>query len=1220
MKQLLSLCFAFFTSQILFGQIQTSGQTAFRIKGKVSYSKMALDSQYVYLYANYKGIAIDSALLQLDSTFNFTLLHTDTLFAYKINCMSYEAKGVLPKNPNAEIYIHFKKSENDYQIESGDGKLWDDLFDLAHLPLELVERKNFSIMDSAVFLQQLKQVKDSALRELQNYQNNMQAKAYLEYKRWILMNSEIAKLDFFLLKRFHQKEKTFDAVSPSCTILSHQLLADSTQLYFTAAAYQKLKIRVAAMERINFQTARFNPFEGDCQGIEAKDLKYHEIFSDGPGCMYGIKAKIDIYQNDNKYLMGWAIPPRFEQILPYNNELAIIKQGGKFGLINGCGQIVAEPVYKKLHRGDWKVNDSLPLYYYFIKEKYVGVMDHHGKEVLEDKFEKIIPIDKNHFTFVLPNDHKVGIIDPLGKVIVEPKYDEIKTFKSVVGYYQVSYFHPHLSFNSSNGKNYPLPSNGLIDAEGKEVIQPGWYEFEASSSGVIHWDSYKYNFLRSSKLYIGGGYFIPENGTKMPPQKGIFYNAINKGSYFTVKEKSGQYLFFPNRDSLTKVKFNSIDLNGKERGIVSIEDKKYLIDEFGEYEKFGAFDEIIPSWGYSNSKINEVKKNGKWGLFSFEKFDFVTNCEWDAIDNNVDIYYLKKNGKWTTLPFALKANNKLFFDTIYRFYDDYFMAKKDGLQLVLDNEGNIVFECVDCKMYYLKVDLKSTLVIEKDNRLFKAIGSKLETFQLPEVQVLKLFVNNLKTLALVDKNGFIKFKYGADYYSYCHRVSTHGIWVFYKSNEAVIVDSNGIKKTPSWCKHILPYYLLDDVFYPSLVSSESDLERIAEPHVYKVYTKNGALGLLNHEFRLVVDTFYSEISFEGNLIGLKNAKGLFIKDASLKDILYIPKAKRLVERYNDRIVIEFAKGKKGLFYLNGNIILKPEFEAIRVLPNGLIMASNNKEKHPILDFSLYDSKGKKCSNVLYNLEQNYDTDLLGMSKLIAKDYKMHIINKQGKLLLSTYKNESSFVRVPKFTSNFSLQDTIKYKLKKDTLNGIQVSKFFIKETYRGLVVIDSNLTESERDVINQVNAIFWEKFYDINEFNSSLNKYIMQVYDAYSIPKKSQNLAFYFDKDSIYKISSEDLIIDSMQMKFALNFITQISIDKNIEWNACTKTEMLFTYIKLETDFSEQGLTFTSKSFNDLEGFSTEKSVSYTWQELSPYLNKNHVLAKRFFGSTQDKN
>jgi hypothetical protein len=93
--------------------------------------------------------------------------------------------------------------------------------------------------------------------------------------------------------------------------------------------------------------------------------------------------------------------------------------------------------------------------------------------------------------------------------------------------------------------------------------------------------------------------------------------------------------------------------------------------------------------------------------------------------------------------------------------------------------------------------------------------------------------------------------------------------------------------------------------------------------------------------------------------------------------------------------------------------------------------------------------------------------------------------------------------------------------------------------------------------------------------------------------------------------------LESTQITFATNFVSEIIKDKNVKWNACVKPERLFSHLRFDVDFNAQGMRFLTYSFEDINGSPSKKEVFYTWQELAPYLNKDYVLTKRFLGLNQ---
>lgn len=140
-----------------------------------------------------------------------------------------------------------------------------------------------------------------------------------------------------------------------------------------------------------------------------------------------------------------GIAPRFEDAKDFYEELAAVKEEGKWGYINGLGKWVVKPKF------EWANEFSEGLA--AVKEEgKVCFINHIGRRMIEGDFEiagyfseGLCPVKING---------KWGYINRLGNVVIEPKYEEANTFFA------------NRSAVKVNGKF------GYIDRTGKMIIEP----------------------------------------------------------------------------------------------------------------------------------------------------------------------------------------------------------------------------------------------------------------------------------------------------------------------------------------------------------------------------------------------------------------------------------------------------------------------------------------------------------------------------------------------------------------------------------------------------------------------------------------------------------------------------------------------------------------------------------------------------------------------------
>ncbi|MFC2126539.1 WG repeat-containing protein [Bacteroidota bacterium] len=151
------------------------------------------------------------------------------------------------------------------------------------------------------------------------------------------------------------------------------------------------------------------------------------------------------------------IPEFFDEIFQTDENLAIVKRDGKYGLLNTRGDLLLDPVYKKIAvEPDNKVN-VLPFTYWNI----IDTLNHDIQQFWFDEIEAVnqniykasingtdVFYDKNGSMIGLPGDinivtyqddlaifkekNKYGILDFNGNIIADPRYDEIEVKESFI--------------------------------------------------------------------------------------------------------------------------------------------------------------------------------------------------------------------------------------------------------------------------------------------------------------------------------------------------------------------------------------------------------------------------------------------------------------------------------------------------------------------------------------------------------------------------------------------------------------------------------------------------------------------------------------------------------------------------------------------------------------------------------------------------------------------
>lgn len=168
------------------------------------------------------------------------------------------------------------------------------------------------------------------------------------------------------------------------------------------------------------------------------------VWKEGALAVEGKDKRISFYKKDGTKISDKT----YEQVSDFQNDMAIVKAGGKYGYLSLDGKEIA-PVYQKARYFE----DGLaPVR---IKGRW-GVIDRDGKEVVAPHYKDAGPSYSDGLLAVEDNQNHWGFIDGKGKEVVPPVY------KSVV-----PVFSEHMTAVQDAGKLW-----GFMDSEGHVTAVP----------------------------------------------------------------------------------------------------------------------------------------------------------------------------------------------------------------------------------------------------------------------------------------------------------------------------------------------------------------------------------------------------------------------------------------------------------------------------------------------------------------------------------------------------------------------------------------------------------------------------------------------------------------------------------------------------------------------------------------------------------------------------
>ena len=320
----------------------------------------------------------------------------------------------------------------------------------------------------------------------------------------------------------------------------------------------------------------------DIDGKEILNAEYEQIET-----LKGLENSILVKKDSKIGLVNkrgaTIINPEYTSIEKFDKDYKkgyiTIDQDKKYGLVTYAGSPILENKYEKI----------LPIYgenYFVIEEKgEQKVINAKGEDVLKDGFDKITQINSDGVVFI--DDDEYGFMNYEGKVLVKPDYDELKEINKGI-------------LKVKDDKEY-----GIIDINDKEIIEPKYtniYYEESADFYVAETENYISEILDT------------EFKVKL---KGIISELNKENGYMKLKvDNNYKYYNFKFEEKDVKEILSSNKL------FVSIKDGKYgYTDKEGNVVVDYIYDEAQEQneYGYA-----AVKKNDLWGAIDSEGREVVS--------------------------------------------------------------------------------------------------------------------------------------------------------------------------------------------------------------------------------------------------------------------------------------------------------------------------------------------------------------------------------------------------------------------------------------------------------------------------------------------------------------------------------------------------------------------------------------------------------------------
>lgn len=337
----------------------------------------------------------------------------------------------------------------------------------------------------------------------------------------------------------------------------------------------------------------------------------------------------------------------------YEKDLLIVKNNGKYGLINLNGDELLECTYDSI-----EPIKNIKNSYKIVKDGKVGLSDNSGNIIIDPEYKDIEALtDKYENGYIVQdNNNKYGLINYNKKQVLECKYDKI--------------------FNVYGNNMYVVTENGktkLINQDGETILSTGFDEIEEIDTNILIKKNDKYGVIETS-----GNTLIEPTYNEL---KYIF-----DGKYIAENDDGNFGIIDINNNEVVPFLYTRITYLSEE-GIIEADEKNgqtVLMNTSFENKAEGIVSEINENYNFI-----KVRVNGEYKYYNFKLEE--KNIK-DIYPANT-LFLSKQNGKYGYVD----KNGTVIVDYIY---DDateqnefgFSAVKKDGKWGAIDSTGKVVIE------------------------------------------------------------------------------------------------------------------------------------------------------------------------------------------------------------------------------------------------------------------------------------------------------------------------------------------------------------------------------------------------------------------------------------------------------------------------------------------------------------------------------------------------
>lgn len=396
--------------------------------------------------------------------------------------------------------------------------------------------------------------------------------------------------------------------------------------------------------------------------------------------LYRLRIKDGSAEQISEFLLDYGSYPFKDEAMKdfklSNTIFYAAKKDGKWGFVDSLGNWLVEPIY------DWVEPYKEGKSMVSLNDK-IGFVNFRGEQVVSLKYSDAFSFHQG--TAVVEGEDGYGLINFLGDTLIPLKYDELG-----------------------------IVSNGLVYAGNDDLY--GYYNVNGDLVIPFQYDlafDFEYGLAKVKKNGLYG--LINQAGAEVIPF--VFDKIFLDSDSLLIGDRDGLYgLITWNKDTLVPFEKDYIGKFSDDLALCITGDEYSYINKKGELVFESKYDLDANTVNYADFKNGyaHYKYKGKFGII-----DTLGNRVFPAIFEEVGAYDarftpVKKRGKWGYANGQVDLVIPYKFNFAWSFADSLAKVEMDGLQGIIDVEGNYIVETIYNSIE--KVQDQPIFIVDKDRK------------------------------------------------------------------------------------------------------------------------------------------------------------------------------------------------------------------------------------------------------------------------------------------------------------------------------------------------------------------------------------------------------------------------------------------------------------------------------------------------------------------------